>query len=64
MPACEKCWHDAKGDADEYARLLLKRSHKPCTPEEQAGGGEAMMCPYCGRYTRHVHTGKCVICKC
>lgn len=39
---CEKCWADAFdggwGDqVDNYRRLLVERTDKPCTPRDQAG---------------------------
>ncbi len=60
MASCEKCWRDAGGSADRYAQLLLKRSHHPCTPEEQAGGELAQQCDKCGRRTRHMMAKKCM----
>ena len=62
MAICEKCWEDSGGNPERYAKLLLERSHNPCTPEEQAGGDLAQKCIHCDRWTKHMHTHKCVIC--
>ena len=57
MPSCEKCWHDASGDALMYERLLDSRKGEfACTPEQQAGRF-AVQCPECGRATIHQITG-------
>jgi hypothetical protein len=57
MSACEKCWADAGGNANEYANLMLTRKEHPCTPEQQAGQG-ATECPECRRLTLHDITGE------
>ena len=67
MSACEKCWDDAgliaacsgESKAEVYGRLIEQRKQKPCTPEEQAGGG-AKTCLTCKRRTLHVYTGECM----
>ena len=67
MSACEKCWRDAHADpyaesvTSEYHRLLADRHGIPCTAEEQAGP-DATICDWCGRRTRHQHTGECMAC--
>ncbi len=61
MSSCEKCWHDAGGNADLYSRLVESRRENPCTPEQQAGD-DAGYCPKCSRKTIHQHTGECMAC--
>lgn len=63
MPSCEKCWRDARGDAEEYARLLRERdeSGQVCTPEQHAGGDEAETCELCLRKTVHMYSGVCMV---
>ena len=62
MASCEKCWRDAGGDASRYVQLLIDREYDPCTPEEQAGGENARMCPQCKRRALHVHVNLCMAC--
>jgi hypothetical protein len=59
MSACEKCWSDACGDAEEYQRLLGQRV---CSAEEQAGP-DAGECPVCLRKTIHQWTAQ-AMCGC
>jgi len=63
MPSCEKCWHDAGGDAGKYLQILTERTEAGigCTPEQQAGE-EAGTCPKCNRRTMHQHAHVCTIC--
>ena len=62
MSSCEKCWRDAGGNPDNYNHLVSMRNAtgRKCTPEEQAGGVDAEVCPKCKRHTVHLHTHKCV----
>lgn len=63
MPSCEKCWRDACGEPRDYANLVHLRSRNGdvCTPEEQAGGQDATVCPFCGRRTVHVYSEVCMV---
>jgi len=65
MPSCEKCWRDAGGDADTYEQILRQRNAtgNECTPEQQAGR-DAEQCPFCLRYTIHIHSGFCMNKRC
>lgn len=59
VSSCEKCWYDARGDAERYQQLVEERnaSGNYCTPEERAGP-HARECPGCLRMTLHQHTGQ------
>lgn len=59
MPACERCWRDAGGNADEYERLLAERKTSPCRPCGECSGRGSLRnygpylplyreCPACG----------------
>lgn len=50
MPSCEKCWRDSRGELEAYEGLIESRT---CTPEEQAGSSDAVLCSWCKRYTIH-----------
>lgn len=58
MSACEKCWAEAGGDPDRYAKILKDRD---CSPEEVAGPA-AKECRRCHHMTLHQHTGECTNC--
>ena len=58
MSSCEKCWSDAEGDPEIYAKLIIERKDNQCTLEEQAGIGE--LCNICKRFTVHQYTHKCI----
>ena len=62
MASCEKCWKDAKGDPERYRELMDERTgtDQECTPEEQAGGEYAGLCPQCNRKTVHCVVERCV----
>ncbi len=60
MASCEKCWRDAHGDPDRYRELIEERKENPCTPEQQAGGEDAELCPVCNRKTVHYIVERCV----
>lgn len=62
MPSCEKCWRDARGDAEEYSRLVKERDEvgNKCTPEQQAGH-EAGTCEFCLRKTVHMYSEVCMV---
>ena len=64
MPSCEKCWKDAKGDAELYHLLAAARdaSGDQCTPEEHAGGEDAGVCPICSRKAVHAICKVCIAC--
>ena len=62
MASCEKCWRDAGGRADEYARLVKERKTNLCSPEDQAGGEDAGVCPKCKRKAVHVYCKVCMAC--
>lgn len=64
MPTCEKCWRDAGGNPDRYRELLKERDDRgeKCTPEEQAGGEDAELCPSCGRKALHLWCNVCMAC--
>lgn len=55
MASCEKCWRDAGGDPVLFAELVESRTgtENECTPEQQAGGEDAKMCPTCDRKCVH-----------
>jgi hypothetical protein len=59
MSSCERCWKAAGGDPDLYRNLV---ESSECTPEDQAGGANAGLCPVCGRRTVHMYTGRCMAC--
>lgn len=57
MASCENCWREAGGDPDTYHELLKENE---CTPEEQAGGEDALHCPGCSRMTVHMYAHVCM----
>ena len=59
MASCEKCWRDADSDPFMYRKLVSERK---CTPEEQAGGKDAFVCPKCGRKALHMWCMECMAC--
>ena len=61
MSACERCWRDSGGDPERYSELLKTQN---CTPEQQAGGEDAGICPQCNRKTIHLYTGRCMVVGC
>lgn len=62
MPACERCWADSGGDADEYRRTLDRRvGTNRCTPEQQAGPN-ATKCVRCRNLTAHQYCRVCMLC--
>ena len=65
MPSCEKCWIDARGDAEQYERILTQRNTNSmeCTPEQQAGP-DAGQCPFCLRKTMHMYSDVCMVKAC
>ena len=60
MPTCEKCWRDSGGDYQRYTEMIVMRP--VCSPEDQAGGDAASVCPDCGRKAVHVHCKICMAC--
>lgn len=71
MASCEKCWGDAymrthtdpsKNQGEHYNDLIEERRKNPCTPEEQAGEGDADFCTKCNKMTIHQYTKQCMNC--
>ena len=57
MASCEKCWQESGGNPERYSELIKING---CSPEEQAGGVDAEICPECGKKTVHMYVKRCM----